>query len=376
NGTEVVVDRELTVQSIFNWFYWAINVGGLSAIATTELESNVDFWAAYLLPTLMCFFCLIAFVLGKKKYVIVNPNGSILIKCYHVIVAGIRNHRKAKKENSIVMGEDGKPVGWMDYAKPSVSHDDSLDWTDKFVDELRTAVRSCKIFCAYPFFWLGYNQISNNLISQAGQMNTGNVPNDIMQNIDPLCIIIMIPIFDRLIFPGFRRMGLELRPVTRMTIGFIFSALAMAYSAIIQHVIYTTGPYYDAAGDGDNGFNNINAGIQVPAYILVALSEIFASVTGLEYAYKRAPESMKSIVMSIFLFTNAGGSILGFCFNSISANPHLVKNFAIISGLMGGVTVLFFFLFRHYDRREADELKSNMVYGKEGGKIDYSSEEA
>ncbi|KAJ2556204.1 peptide transporter ptr2 [Coemansia sp. RSA 1878] len=369
NGTEVVVDRELTVQSIFNWFYWAINVGGLSAIATTELESNVDFWAAYLLPTLMCFFCLVAFVLGRKKYVIVKPNGSIIVKSYRVIVAGIHNYRKAKAENCLVMDEEGKPVGWMDYAKPSVSQDVSHDWTDKFVDELRTAVRSCKIFCAYPFFWLGYNQISNNLISQAGQMNTGSVPNDIMQNIDPLCIIILIPIFDRLIFPAFRRMGLELRPITRITIGFVFSALAMAYSAIIQHVIYTKGPYFDAAGDGDNGFNDISAGIQVPAYVLVALSEIFASVTGLEYAYKRAPESMKSIVMSVFLFTNAGGSILGFCFNSISANPHLVKNFAIISGLMGGVTVIFFFLFKHYDNREAQELKNNLVYGKEGDAV-------
>ncbi|KAJ1665977.1 peptide transporter ptr2 [Coemansia sp. RSA 1813] len=362
NGKEVLVDRELTVQSIFSWFYWAINVGGLSAIATTELESKVDFWPAYLLPTLMFVVCVVVFWLGRSKYVINKPTGSIVIKAYRIMTLGFRNFRKAKAENRRILNEDGTQISWMEYAKPSLNVDGgSVDWDDKFVDELRTALRACKIFLCYPVFWLCYGQMSNNMVSQSGQMNTGSVPNDIMQNIDPLCIIILVPIFDKLIYPGFRRCGLELRPVTRITCGFLVAALAMAYAAIIQHVIYTKGPYFDAAGDGDNGFNNISAGIQVPGYILIAISEIFASITGLEYAYKRAPEKMKSIVMSMFLFTNAGGSILAFCFNSISANPHLVENFAIVSGLMGAFTVLFYICFRHYDKREAQEAESRML---------------
>ncbi|KAJ2055250.1 peptide transporter ptr2, partial [Coemansia sp. S2] len=156
-----------------------------------------------------------------------------------------------------------------------------------------------------------------------------------------------------------------LRPVTRITIGFLVAALAMAYAAIIQHLVYTTGPYYTHPGEGENGFNDISAGLQVPAYILIAIAEIFASVTGLEYAYKQAPESMKSIVMSIFLFTNAGGSILAFCFNSIAVNPHLVKNFAIVSGLMGAFTVLFFVCFRHYDQRDAEEIMDKTMFEKQ-----------
>ncbi|KAJ2512914.1 peptide transporter ptr2, partial [Coemansia sp. RSA 1939] len=121
------------------------------------------------------------------------------------------------------------------------------------------------------------------------------------------------------------------------------------------------GPYYNAAGDGKNGFNDISAAIQVPGYVLIAIAEIFASITGLEYAYKRAPEKMKSIVMSMFLFTNAGGSILAFCFNSISANPYLVENFAIVAGLMGAFTILFFVCFRHYDTREKQENEDRML---------------
>lgn len=50
--------------------------------------------------------------------------------------------------------------------------------------------------------------------------------------------------------------------------------------------------------------------IQIPAYVLIALSEIFASITGLEYAYNKAPTRLKSLVMSIFLLMSAFGSLL------------------------------------------------------------------
>ncbi|ORX64543.1 di/tri peptide transporter 2 [Linderina pennispora] len=370
DGTEVVVDREVTVQSIFNWFYWSINVGGLSAIATTEIESNIDFWPAYLLPTCMFVVCVTVFYFGRNQYVVSKPTGSIILKTYRVIRAGIKNHKAAKVENRLIVNETtNKPINWLHYAKPSYNVAGlNMDWDDKFVEELSVAVRASKIFLCYPVFWLCYGQMSNNLVSQSGQMITGKVPNDIMQNIDPLVIIILIPFFDRLIYPGFRRCGLELRPVTRITLGFTFAAVAMAYAAVVQHFIYKTGPYYDHPSEKVSGVhhgnNDISAAIQVPCYILVAIAEIFASVTGLEYAYKKAPESMKSIIMSLFLLTNAGGSILAFCFNSISTNPHLVKNFAIVSGLMAAFTVLFYICFRKYDQQDQDAYRSQLEYKK------------
>lgn len=55
SGKRVIVDPKLTVQSIFNWFYWAINIGSLSAIATTNCEKYVGFWLAYLIPLIMFF---------------------------------------------------------------------------------------------------------------------------------------------------------------------------------------------------------------------------------------------------------------------------------------------------------------------------------
>ena len=54
--------------------------------------------------------------------------------------------------------------------------------------------------------------------------------------------------------------------------------------------------------------------VQTGSYVLIALSEIFASITGLEYAFTKAPKNMRSLIMSVFLFTSAISYALGQAF--------------------------------------------------------------
>jgi POT family proton-dependent oligopeptide transporter len=49
-GEKVVVDPELTVQKLFMWFYWVVNVGALSPLITVNVEAHHSFWLAYLIP--------------------------------------------------------------------------------------------------------------------------------------------------------------------------------------------------------------------------------------------------------------------------------------------------------------------------------------
>jgi POT family proton-dependent oligopeptide transporter len=52
------------------------------------------------------------------------------------------------------------------------------------------------------FFYLKgltYNQLNNNLTSQAATMSTHGLPNDVLSNLNPFSLIILIPICDLLV---------------------------------------------------------------------------------------------------------------------------------------------------------------------------------
>jgi POT family proton-dependent oligopeptide transporter len=182
--------------------------------------------------------------------------------------------------------------------------------------------------------------MTNNLVSMIATTQTGNVPNDIMQSINALTLVLVIPIMDRVFYPTLRRFNINLRPMMRISIGFVFAALAMGYTAGIQAYIYSRGPYYDHPNG--NGKNDASAALVVPSYVLVAFSEIFASITGLEYAYRKAPEKMKSLVMAIFLLTNCFGSILGFALVSVAVDPKLQWMYTGIACVMFVCAILFY----------------------------------
>ena len=79
-----------------------------------------------------------------------------------------------------------------------------------------------------------YGQMDANLGSMSTYMRTDGFPNDILSNINPLTLIIFIPIVDTCLYPNLRKIGFKMRPITRITIGFWIGVVAMAYCAIIQ----------------------------------------------------------------------------------------------------------------------------------------------
>ncbi|KAI9476519.1 MAG: POT family-domain-containing protein [Benjaminiella poitrasii] len=340
NGKRVIVTPQATYQKIFNYFYWGINIGSLSAIATTELEKNVGFWPAYLLPTLMFIPCIIVVVLGRKQYVQSPPRGSVFVEAGRLFWLSF------------------KVKGGFEACKPSNmarNHPElmaKVTWDDIFVDELRRALKACIVFCWFPIYWLCYNQMTNNLVSMAGTMLTGNVPNDIMQNIDPIALIILIPIMDNFFYPLLRKWNIPMRPIARITLGFFFAAASMGYTAGIQAKIYRTPPYYDNPIGRQNW---ISAAYLIPSYVLIAISEIFASITGMEYAYKKAPQSMKSIVMALYLLTSCFASILGFALVSVAVDPKLTWMYTGICVAMFVCTILFWICHHKADAHDIEE---------------------
>jgi dipeptide/tripeptide permease len=198
-------------------------------------------------------------------------------------------------------------------------------------------------------------------------MQLHGLPNDILPNIDPITLILLIPLLDRLIYPFIRtRLHLAFTPMTRITLGFLVAALAMLYAGVLQTAIYHTPPCYahpskceaGKLGAGKFAPNQIHVAWQAPAYILIALSEVLASITGLELAYAKAPENMKSFIMSLFLLTSAGGSALGMLIAPLAKDPYLQWLYFGLAIAAAGTGYVFHRMFRNVEDGEVRGVES------------------
>jgi len=183
------------------------------------------------------------------------------------------------------------------------------------------------------------------------------VPNDIISNLDPLALIILIPICDLFIYPALRKAGIRFTPIKKITAGFITGALAMVWAAVVQAYIYKKSVCgSNAAGTLPNGDPcpnvDINVWAQTGSYVLIAISEIFASITSLEYGFSKAPKNMRSLVAAFALFMTAISAAIGEAFVPLSTDPLLVWNYgsmAVVSFVAG---ILFYFYYRELDKQE------------------------
>jgi len=310
-----------------------------------------------MLPTALFLLCPFVLFYGRNRYTCTPPTGSVLAQAIRAWKFAARGRWSW---NPVKCYKQMTAPGFWDAVKPSKLASGGrpawMTFDDVWVDELRRGLAACKVFVWFPIYWLTYNQINNNLTSQAATMATHGIPNDVLSNLDPLALIIFIPICDLFLYPGLRRLGINFSPLKKITLGFFTGAAGMVWAAVLQHYIYATNPCgYQASTCKET--SPLNVWIQSGSYVLIAFSEIFASITGLEYAFTKAPKNMRSLVMGVFLFASAISSALGEAFVSLSTDPLLVWNYGSMGVLALIAGIIFWFTFQDLDARE-DELNS------------------
>nr|CEG04296.1 unnamed protein product [Fusarium clavum] len=373
SGERVIIDPAVTIERVYMWFYWAINVGALVGQVTMVFaEKYVGFWLSYTLPTFMLCLCPIIMFLNRKNYEQRAPGGSVLgpaMKTFFLAQKGrwsINPFQTWKNMHTGDFWESVKPSKFTNETRPKW-----MTFDDAWVDELRRGFNACAVFCWYPIFWLCYNQINNNLISQAALMERHGVPNDILSNLNPFALLIFIPLNDRLIYPALRKAGIRFTPIKKITAGFFTGAAAMIWAAIVQHYIYQKSECGMYASGEDCTTAPINVWAQTGAYVLIALSEVFASITSLEYAFSKAPKNMRSMVQAVALFMTAFSAALGQALVGLAADPLLVWNYGVVAILAVIAGTCFWFQFKDLDIHE-DELNA-LPEGQAGNKVDEES---
>lgn len=203
-------------------------------------------------------------------------------------------------------------------------------------------------------------------------MKLGGVPNDIVSNFNPLFIVILIPIMDKLVYPACRKANLKFTPIKRITCGFFLASMAMVSATVTQWYIYRQTPCSNSnanncmlneAGEVDpdglvKWHSNISVWVQLLPYGLIGFSEIMASVTSLEYAFTKAPVNMRSSVTAVSLFMNALSSALAQALVALAEDPLLVWNYGVVAVVAAIGGVLFWF---DNAKIDAEEDKMNLL---------------
>lgn len=133
--------------------------------------------------------------------------------------------------------------------------------------------------------------------------------------INPVLILIFIPLFDKIIYPYLERRNVNISPLRRMKWGMMLSAGAFFLSGIVETAIQH---------NDKNDLPKVNVFWQLPQITVLSIAEILLSVTGLEFAYSMSPNRLKAFVTALFLSTTAiGDSFSGILFSTVFAHMNM-----------------------------------------------------
>jgi POT family proton-dependent oligopeptide transporter len=192
------------------------------------------------------------------------------------------------------------------------------------------------VFLLVSVFWALFDQHASSWIRQASMMDLsfdlpligkGQLLPSQLPTANPIMVMILIPLMNY-VYRGFAWIGIEPTPLRRMTAGMLLASSAFVSVALLQQRI-----------EGSPAAS-VGALWQLIPYLLITMSEILVSITGLEFAYTQAPARMKSTIMGLWLLTVSLGNVIVSLLARFGNLP-LVDFFWIFAGFMGFAGALF-----------------------------------
>jgi len=166
------------------------------------------------------------------------------------------------------------------------------------------------LFLFVAVFWSLFDQTGSSWIFQAQDMDLRLFGvtwlASQIQSINSLFILIFIPLFTFAIYPAVDRVW-KFTPLRKIGSGLALMVVAFTLSSLIQVWI--------------EGGQRPSIAWQILAYALLTAAEVLVSITALEFAYTQAPRKMKSLVMSLYMFSVAIGNFLTAGVNQVIQIP-------------------------------------------------------
>ena len=355
-------------QKVFDAFYWIINFGSFFAsllmpIFLKKFGASVAFG----IPGILMFIATVIFWSGRKKYVHVPISAKNPHSFLNVVRTALFGNQKGAGTGIAVIGMIaavgsltlipaigivaafclalvlvlgfGGIGAWMQLETARGIH------PDEAVDGVRSVLRILVVFALVTPFWSLFDQKASTWVLQADAMTKPEwFQSAQMQALNPALVMILIPFNNLVLFPLFKKLGIELTALRRMGLGIAFSGVAWIVVGFMQLAI--------------DGGDAISIVWQILPYALLTFGEVLVSATGLEFAYSQAPLAMKGVIMSFWNLSVTIGNLWVLLSNSSVKSPAVTEQIkqtgisvtAFQMFFFAGFALLAAFLFALYAR--------------------------
>lgn len=239
---------------VYGWFYFSINFGSfISTLLTPVLLKKYGPSVAFGVPGLLMMVATFFFWLGRNQFV----------------------HIPARPKE--LLGELRRPSTY------------------------KRLIELFGIYFFVAFFWSLYDQTGSSWVQQALKMDlhwdwckhTWDAAQ--VQALNPILILLYIPLFNYVIYPAIDRVY-KLTALRKIGLGLFLTAPSFLVIAWIEARL-------EAGQSPDIVW-------QMVAYLILTAAEVMVSITCLEFSYTQAPKTIKSVVMSLFLFSVSLGNLI------------------------------------------------------------------
>ncbi|KAJ9579926.1 hypothetical protein L9F63_004399, partial [Diploptera punctata] len=243
--------QETLLNQFFSIFYFTLNFGGLVGMVITPIlrkkyscfGDDTCYALGFGFPAVLMIMALLLFVLGKQIYRMKAPQENVAVRflqcaSYALIMKcrskGVRNDH------------------WLDYARGR--------YNAKIISDMKIVLAILCLFIPLPLFWSLFDQQGSRWTFQASRMdgqvfNTELLP-DQMQVINPAIVLVLIPLFDKYIYPLTDRFHFMASPLRKMVLGGILAGLAFVASAVLEMKLEETYPVLPCKGEAHLNFVN------------------------------------------------------------------------------------------------------------------------
>ena len=238
-------------------------------------------------------------------------------------------HRAAVKGSAGIIGM----IGCMLFRRQEVAN----LYSREDLRDTRNLLRVIVVFLMIIPFWSLFDQTMSSWVLQGEKMSAVTLYEqgdtkfifaaEEMQSINPLLVMMLVPLVTLLLYPRIGKWG---SPLRRMGCGIVLAGVSYGAVAGIQMVL-------------DAG-QQLSVLWQCIPYFLLTVAEILVSTTGLEYAYTAAGKNQKSIISGFWFLTSTLGNFLVIYLTHLVADPAATSTFLLYGALSVLIGLLFLYV--------------------------------